>query len=248
MEGAAAGWEDMSSMPAPSLPGPFDVGMAFTEAEIDFILIEGCITAKLLAAYCPAFSRRIILLTLLALHQSCWIQNTMPVCAAYVTAAHDFAGPVCALSEFCGVATCAGGHQMSPPLHDTAYEPPQVRCIPRNTLAVSSIACHASLQLLAQALPGLPFPASMAASMQQQPHSQFLTDFGPDAGLVGSGFGIDPASELVCQDTASDPNAKRRRAPERRSGARSTSKYRGVTHHCRTGRHVLLFVLAIFLV
>lgn len=103
------------------------------------------------------------------------------------------------------------------------------------------------LQLLAQALPGLPFPASMMTSMQQ-PQSQYLTDFGPDAGLVGSGFGIDPASELIGgQDMASDHNGKRRRAPERRSGARSTSKYRGVTHHCRTGRRVLLLALAMLL-
>ena len=42
--------------------------------------------------------------------------------------------------------------------------------------------------------------------------------------------------ELLGTDAASDlVNGKRQRATERR-GARSTSKYRGVTHHCRTGR------------
>ena len=85
----------------------------------------------------------------------------------------------------------------------------------------------------------------MMTSMQQ-PQSPYLTDFGPD-GLVGSGFGIDPASGRMGQDMASDHNVKRRRAPERRSGARSTSKYRGVTHHCRTGRHVVSLALAVLL-
>jgi len=41
MEGADCGWDD-TNMPQPSLTGAFDVGMAFTEAELDFILYEGC--------------------------------------------------------------------------------------------------------------------------------------------------------------------------------------------------------------
>ena len=36
MEGAAGGWGEMN-MQAPA----FDVGMAFSEAELDFILFEG---------------------------------------------------------------------------------------------------------------------------------------------------------------------------------------------------------------
>ena len=49
MEGAAGGWDDM---PAPSVPGAFDVGMAFTEAELDFFLLEGCITAAVASCSC----------------------------------------------------------------------------------------------------------------------------------------------------------------------------------------------------
>lgn len=99
----------------------------------------------------------------------------------------------------------------------------------------------------------------------QQPQSQFVADFAHDVGhaaspfgLAGSGFGLEPVSEraelaagshhshvaeallqeLFGTDLPSDPsNAKRQRATERR-GARSTSRFRGVTHHCRTGRYV----------
>ena len=80
MEGAAGGWDDM---PAPSASAAFDVGMAFTEAELDFFLLEGRITAA--PAFLLSISQRILALTLLSLHQSCWILNSMPVradCAA----------------------------------------------------------------------------------------------------------------------------------------------------------------------
>ena len=184
-----------------------------------------------------------LVLTILSLHQSCWILNTMPARAARIVTAFGFAWQLHRLGL--AMATHAGGQRI-PSLHDTAYEAPPVRCIPCNIVARAEALVNPAQQLLAQALPGLPFHASMVASLQQ-PQSHFLTDFGPDTGLVGSGFGIDPAGELMGQDRASDPNAKRRRAPERRSGARSTSKYRGVTHHCRTGRCVLPFALAISL-
>ena len=42
MEGAAAGWGDMNHMPAPA----FDIGMAFSEAELDFLLMEGSYASR----------------------------------------------------------------------------------------------------------------------------------------------------------------------------------------------------------
>ena len=111
----------------------------------------------------------------------------------------------------------------------------------------------------------MPFAASSLVTSMQTPQYG-VPEYGPEKnshsvpafGLAGSGFGIDPASEQACwacimhlaamltrrpllqeflgADTAPDlGEGKRRRVTERR-GARSTSKYRGVTHHCRTGR------------
>ena len=182
MEGAVGGWGDMDRMPAPPMTGAFDVGMAFTEAELDFILFEGeqfQSHHNAAAALCPYSD---------ALLSASELLDPKQHGGACKARSHHYSRRL-ALSAS---AMCAGGRRVPQPLHDMAYEAPTVRCIHRRRLPDRS--SHASLQLLAQALPGLPFPASMVTSIQQgQP--QFVTDFGHDAGLVGSGFGIDPASE-----------------------------------------------------
>jgi len=62
MEGASGGWSDMNHTTGPA----FDVGMAFSEAELDFILFEGA------SALASLYDQRSPAIALSLRRQSCW--------------------------------------------------------------------------------------------------------------------------------------------------------------------------------
>jgi hypothetical protein len=79
MEGAAGGWGDMN-MQAPA----FDCGMAFSAAELDYILFEGSHHASVLGSSCLTCP------SLCLLQQSCWNPNSKQACAMHPRAAVAF--------------------------------------------------------------------------------------------------------------------------------------------------------------